>query len=91
MLNYMLKVAQYKETDNLDSEIPKDAIEKDENYETQVKRLTNKIERMRNVFHDFAKRGANPITEYGYGTERPWVQLANYIWEHSNEILSEKD
>lgn len=44
---------------------------------------------LRNALSEIAKRGANPITGYGYGTEKPWVRLADDVWEISRNALSE--
>ena len=51
--------------------------------------LSRENARLRYALHKIAKRGANPITEFGYGTERPWVRLADDVWEISREALKE--
>ena len=46
--------------------------------------------RLRHALTEVAKRGANPITEYGYGFERPWPRLADDVWQIARESLLEK-
>ena len=46
-----------------------------------------KIEKLEFALVEIAKRGANPITQYGYGTIKPWVRLADDVWEIARNAL----
>lgn len=46
--------------------------------------------RLRAALSEIAKRGANPITGYGYGRERSWTRLADDVWQIAREALEER-
>jgi hypothetical protein len=52
-----------------------------------IKNKDNEISHLRNALLEIAKRGANPITQFGYGKEKPWVRLADDVWEIANHAL----
>lgn len=42
---------------------------------------------LRDALVDIGNRGANPITGYGYGKERPWIRLADDVWGIARSAL----
>jgi hypothetical protein len=57
--------------------------------ETIHNEAADEIERLRSALLEIAKRGANPMTGYGYGIEKPWARLADDVWRIARESLLE--
>jgi len=55
----------------------------------ELHRVIEQRDRLAVALSEIEKRGANPITQYGYGTERPWSRLADDVWKISRNALSE--
>lgn len=52
-----------------------------ESLKLEVERLRAENEAMKSALVEIAKRGANPMTQYGYGTSKTWVRFADDVWE----------
>lgn len=53
-----------------------------------VKEIIEQRDRVAEALRECSKRGANPMTEYGYGNGKPWARMADDIWRISGEALA---
>ncbi len=60
---------------------------KEECLEEILKRVEARKKVLEDALKDICKIGANPMTQYGYGVEKPWSRLADDIWNISKEAL----
>lgn len=59
--------------------------------EAGLDHLTEENNRLRAALSEIAKRGANPISKYGYGKKTPWIRLADDVWKIASDALEGKE